>query len=169
MPTFEFVGQDGQTVYIRLAEGDGVPLYLQGWADGEAPSFVTSQPPNYPMVVMQLGGRWVLMAPGRESVLLNACPVVGFKVLNHSDRVEVLGRQLRFSAEEILVVRPDSPLIQERKACPICKNDFEVDQQVIFCPRCSLPHHHECWYYNGRCGSYPFCGYVVRQEATEAT
>ncbi len=35
--------------------------------------------------------------------------------------------------------------------CPVCGNDFNEDDDVVFCPECGTPHHRACWTKNGRC------------------
>ena len=35
--------------------------------------------------------------------------------------------------------------------CPVCGNDFNEDDDVVFCPECGTPHHRACWMENGKC------------------
>ena len=35
--------------------------------------------------------------------------------------------------------------------CPVCGNDFNEDDDVVFCPECGTPHHRSCWMENGKC------------------
>ncbi len=37
--------------------------------------------------------------------------------------------------------------------CPVCGNDFNEDDDVVFCPECGTPHHRECWMKNGSCSN----------------
>lgn len=36
--------------------------------------------------------------------------------------------------------------------CPVCCGD--LDQNLVYCARCSTPHHGECWQFTGRCAIY---------------
>lgn len=35
--------------------------------------------------------------------------------------------------------------------CPVCKNDFNEEDDVVVCPECGIPHHRECYIQNGKC------------------
>lgn len=35
--------------------------------------------------------------------------------------------------------------------CPVCSNDFNEDDDVVFCPECGTPHHRSCWAEKGKC------------------
>ncbi len=40
--------------------------------------------------------------------------------------------------------------------CPVCGNDFNDGDDVVFCPECGTPHHRECWKEIGRCVNQHF-------------
>ena len=35
--------------------------------------------------------------------------------------------------------------------CPVCSNDFNEDDDVVFCPECGTPHHRDCYINLGEC------------------
>ncbi len=35
--------------------------------------------------------------------------------------------------------------------CPVCKENFKDDDDVVVCPDCGAPHHRKCWFENGKC------------------
>lgn len=35
--------------------------------------------------------------------------------------------------------------------CPVCKNTFEKDSEIVVCPRCGTPHHRDCYDETGHC------------------
>lgn len=35
--------------------------------------------------------------------------------------------------------------------CPVCGEDFNEEDDVVFCPECGTPHHRSCWVKNGKC------------------
>ncbi len=37
--------------------------------------------------------------------------------------------------------------------CPVCKNQFTEDDDVVVCPECGTPHHRECYIQNGNCAN----------------
>ncbi len=52
------------------------------------------------------------------------------------------------------------------QSCTICGTGILSNEQVVFCPCCNLPYHHECWEENGGCGSYG-CDAAPEVEKTE--
>ena len=41
----------------------------------------------------------------------------------------------------------------ENYICPVCKEQFTEDSDVVVCPECGTPHHRSCWKQNGRCAN----------------
>lgn len=39
----------------------------------------------------------------------------------------------------------------KNKSCPVCKNEFTENDDVVYCPECGTPHHRECWNLIGHC------------------
>lgn len=37
--------------------------------------------------------------------------------------------------------------------CPICKEKFAADDDIVVCPECGTPHHRSCWQENGVCAN----------------
>ena len=37
--------------------------------------------------------------------------------------------------------------------CPVCKEVFCEDDDVVVCPECGTPHHRGCWFENGKCAN----------------
>jgi len=40
------------------------------------------------------------------------------------------------------------------KTCAICATPVSQGEQIVVCPFCMLPYHHECWKEVGGCGTY---------------
>lgn len=40
------------------------------------------------------------------------------------------------------------------KVCSFCKTPIEVDEEVVVCPACEVPHHKECWKENKGCTTF---------------
>lgn len=40
--------------------------------------------------------------------------------------------------------------------CPVCKETFTEDDDIVVCPECGTPHHRECYRENGKCGNVEF-------------
>lgn len=60
------------------------------------------------------------------------------------------------------------------KICPVCKQEFKEDEDIVFCPDCGTAHHRACWQQNNSCffheehkeGNYETTNEVVeRREA----
>lgn len=37
------------------------------------------------------------------------------------------------------------------KICPVCKQEFQENEDVVFCPDCGTAHHRACWQQNNSC------------------
>ncbi len=37
--------------------------------------------------------------------------------------------------------------------CPVCKKEFEQNDDIVVCPVCGTPHHRNCWNENGKCSN----------------
>ena len=37
--------------------------------------------------------------------------------------------------------------------CPVCKERFSAEDDIVVCPICGTPHHRECWAKEGRCAN----------------
>ena len=37
------------------------------------------------------------------------------------------------------------------KVCPVCSKKFEIDDDIVVCPKCGAPYHRECYSINGKC------------------
>lgn len=128
-------------------------------------SLMVQRPAEYLAAFMMTNSGWVLMSPpGHNAVSVNHVPVIGLKILNHGDRIEMAEVSLRFIAEVTETLEADSALIAEGKGCPWCQENFEAGDTVIHCPRCGLAHHAECWADGKKCGGHPFCGYYIYEE-----
>src|SRR5579862_9091732 len=49
--------------------------------------------------------------------------------------------------------------------CPICRTAGVTDP--VQCPHCHLPHHKDCWEYNGGCGTYGCPSAPAPQKLTD--
>ncbi len=38
--------------------------------------------------------------------------------------------------------------------CPVCKEKFSLEDDIVVCPICGTPHHRECYAKEGRCANY---------------
>lgn len=114
-------------------------------------------------------GNWVVMAPsGNGALSVNGLPAPSLKILDHGDVLEAAGLRMQLSTFSEVVLPPDSPLIQEGKACPVCLKHFAADDKVIFCPVCDLAHHADCFRFTEKCASNPFDGFIVPEEERES-
>lgn len=52
----------------------------------------------------------------------------------------------------VLGVAHDDPAPVRQAACPVCACPIEADP--VICPRCSTPHHADCWEYSGGCAIF---------------
>jgi hypothetical protein len=117
---------------------------------------------------LRVRGNWVVMAPsGNGPLSVNGIPAPSLKILDHGDVLEVSGLRLQLSTFSEVVLPPESPLIQEGKACPVCLKHFAADDKVTFCPVCDLAHHADCFRFTEKCASNPFCGFIVPEEERE--
>jgi Prokaryotic RING finger family 1 len=157
--------------------GDENPPRLQYLVHGAGgtPVVLTSDCPEHAeraaACLLLVADRWVVLAGAGDAALaVNHVEVVGFKVLDHGDTLELSGLRLRLSEERIEVLAAGARLIEQRRTCPVCQRELAAGDRVIYCPRCNLAHHTEgaahhddCWSFNGRCASSPFCGFHVRR------
>lgn len=44
------------------------------------------------------------------------------------------------------------------KTCPYCQTPIKPNVPVYVCDRCGIPHHQECWEYNGGCTTFGCAG-----------
>ncbi len=44
------------------------------------------------------------------------------------------------------------------KICPFCQSPIFKDEAVVYCNKCRMPYHQNCWQENGCCG-IPGCGH----------
>jgi hypothetical protein len=150
------------------------PLHFLVGAGGKPGAELTAtRPPGFLASMLLVADRWVVLAPpGDTALAVNRVAVVGFRVLEHGDVIELPGLRLRLSEEHAELLAAGSRLLEQQRACPVCQRDFAPGDRVIYCPRCHLPHHaggspqHEdCWSWSGKCASRPFCGYHPRGTA----
>jgi hypothetical protein len=144
-------------------------------AAGSSAELTTTRPDRFLASLLLVADRWVVLAaPGDEALAVNRVAVIGFKVLDHGDLIETSGLHLRLSEQRTEELAPGARLIQQRKACPVCQRELAPGDRVVYCPRCNLAHHtagssqhDDCWSWNGRCASSPFCGF--RPRGTEGS
>lgn len=43
------------------------------------------------------------------------------------------------------VIRENAMVLYENKKCPVCKEVFKEDDDIVTCPVCGTPHHRECY------------------------
>lgn len=55
-------------------------------------------------------------------------------------------------SEGIDFVAGGGPVVVQEAVCQVCGEDIVTD--MVFCRRCSTPHHLECWQYVGACAIY---------------
>jgi hypothetical protein len=125
-----------------------------------------TRPKHAAACLLPVADCWVLLATAEDETLtVNQLAVVGFKILEHGDTIQLPDLRLRLSEERIEVLTPEARLIQQKKACPVCQRDFAPGDRVLYCARCNLAHHtsgspqhDDCLSFNGKCASSPFCG-----------
>jgi hypothetical protein len=167
----EIEGGEGRTA-LPLPADEAPPRmrFLIGAAGERQAELTTERPQRFLASLLLVADRWVVLAPpGDDAPAVNHVAVVGFKVLDHGDVIELPGLLLHLSEERTELLAAGHRLIQQRKACPVCQREFAPGDRIFYCPRCDLPHHtagasqHEdCWSWNGKCASRPFCGFRQR-------
>ncbi|GHU64755.1 hypothetical protein AGMMS49983_11180 [Clostridia bacterium] len=55
-------------------------------------------------------------------------------------------------AENTQKIRKRNSVIE--KICPYCMTEIKVDEEVVLCSQCDMPHHRECWTENGGCTTF---------------
>lgn len=144
--------------YLEVAESNGMPKLREvEAADAE-------------LVLARTERHWVLLLPpGMTSVRIGRIPILGMKLLDHGDVLAMKGLQLAFQGERTELLSADAELIRQSRSCPVCREDFKEGDRVVYCPVCNLAHHYadaegheDCWNYNGRCASRPFCGHILK-------
>ena len=176
MPTLNLLVQDAISGQIQLPAGaadQGLHFLIPG--NGTPGVQIADRPQgDYLAALIMIGGRWIILTPHGDGVVqVNQAPIIGLKVLDHRDYILIGSLRLQFIAEVIEVLPGASPLVRDEHRCPGCKRRFQAGDQVIYCPRCELAHHYgagaghaDCWRELKRCGSRPWCGYLVPQETT---
>jgi Prokaryotic RING finger family 1 len=163
----EIEGGDGGSLGLPADETPPRLQYLfHSGAEGGA-QLTAARPNRFLASLLLVADRWVVLAPpSGEGLAVNRVAVIGFKALDHGDVVELAGLRLRLSEQRTEALVAGARLIEQRKACPVCQREFAPGDRVLYCPRCKLAHHtagsplHEdCWSWNGRCASRPFCGF----------
>ncbi|MEE0265825.1 MAG: RING finger protein [Acutalibacteraceae bacterium] len=48
----------------------------------------------------------------------------------------------------------------EEKICPFCKSKFELNDNIVICSQCDMPHHKECWVENQGCTTFGCLGTI---------
>ncbi len=163
MAILEIMTQKKVTRQIVLeAKEQNQMLYLNLNKDSKKIEVIQQRPEIFLAAMVPVNGRWVLMShPDDTSLYVNQVPVIELKLLDHNDSIAKDDILLHFIEESSEIIAESSVLIKEKKSCPICQQDFEIGDEVIFCPKCGQAHHLLCWEEFGRCGSYPPCGYII--------
>jgi hypothetical protein len=166
----ESAGDEGRTTLpLPGNEAPASLRFLVGAAAGPGAEITAVRPRHFLASLLLVAGRWVVLAPPCDAALaVNRAAVVGFKVLEHGDVIEVPGLRLRLSEEQTELLVAGARLLELGQSCRICQRAFAPGDRVLYCPVCKLAHHtvgspqHEdCLSWNGKCASRPFCGYYV--------
>lgn len=169
MAHLKMLGTERENRSLHLPAGEPTPQvqFLVFGVDGV--KFVVERAAGCIAAFLRVRGNWVVMAPtGNGSLSVNGLSAPSLKILDHGDVLEVAGLRLQLSTFSEVILPPESPLIQEGKACPVCLKNFATDDKVIFCPVCDLAHHVDCFRFTEKCASNPFCGFIVPEEERES-
>jgi len=130
---------------VRLPEGLGVATHHAVISHSELCGGVA--------VLVDLAGQ-------TAQTRINGRSVTQIKVLRHQDQILLGQVSLIFWEVDIQHVTAESPLTKQK--CPFCFGTFQVDEDVIACPKiqCQTPHHLHCWLRLPRCGR-DACGYPI--------
>lgn len=145
---------------IALPEG-GEMVFLA--VNGNGPTLAAQRSKDYLAALVRAGRHWIVLAAPHAEVAIDGFPVPSMKILDDQSILRVGGVQMRLCEGGEEVLGPDSPLIQQRKACPWCQRSFKADDVVFHCPQCRLAQHVPCIRRGKKCGSFPFCGYRLPQ------
>lgn len=52
------------------------------------------------------------------------------------------------------------------KICPYCKKKFTVNDCIVICSSCEMPHHKECWIANEGCTTFACQGTIQYPNAS---
>ena len=109
--------------------------------------------------------RWVLIAPMRSGIRVNARPVPGIRML--ADRDEILSAgagRIFFSTERPPCVEPFAGAADT--CCALCKLPIETGTPAVGCPNCGVFYHendkHRCWTRRSTC---LLCDYPTALDA----
>ena len=50
------------------------------------------------------------------------------------------------------------------KICPYCKTEFKVNDEIVVCSECEMPHHKDCWIDNQGCTTFGCDGTIKSPE-----
>ncbi len=154
---------------ISLPRGGEAVYLVAGGAPGSLEA-VAQRPKSYLAALLQAGGHWFVLAPpGGDGLTVDGVEVPSLKILDDQSVLAVRGLELRLAERVEEVLATGAPLVLQGKICPWCQRPFAAGDSVIYCPTstCRLAHHADCLRRGKRCGSYPFCGYILPQEGTE--
>ncbi len=162
MATLQVIVGGETTASLELPSGNRPQLRFL-WrdpADG-ALALLAKRPQTLLAAFQRDRRQWLVLSPPDASLTVNRRPVIGLKVLDHEDEVEVDDIRLRLVAMSREHLAGGASLIARNKACPVCLDHFAEGDEVAYCPNCELAHHEACLRGHGRCASYPFDGYTV--------
>lgn len=166
MAQLRIEGTGGVREFFLPADKGMVFLVVAG--EPRSVQILAQRPKNYLVALLRAGGHWLVLAPpGGSDLTIDGVEVPGLRILDDESILGVGGFELRLAerVEEVLVA--DAPLIGQAKSCPYCQRSFAEKDSVIYCPTCGLAHHASCLRRGKRCGSSPFCGYLLPAEDSQ--
>lgn len=48
------------------------------------------------------------------------------------------------------------------KICPYCRSEFTINDDIVICSECDMPHHKDCWIENQVCTTFGCLGTIQR-------
>jgi|SRR5579863_2376320 len=157
---------EGQTHSVDLTLEKDVSTYLSfeehhgGWSSSNE---VVQESPF--QIIRADNGFYALVPAKKQEVKVNDARIFGLRVLRNTDRIQVGEAELSFYEWVRQQITANSKLLNV--PCPFCSVPFNVDDQVILCPKCDTPLHDACWEtrrdVNEGC-VVPNCGFMVPQE-----
>lgn len=116
-------------------------------------------------IIRAENGFYALIVQRGKDVKVNDVPVFVLHILRDADRIQAEQEELQFYEWIRQKVVPDSQLLGS--SCLFCSIPFQVEDQVIYCPKCDTPMHDYCWVSREDVGEgciVPNCGYMPPEK-----
>jgi hypothetical protein len=89
---------------------------------------------------------WVILDYTGCHTFVNGVRVADCKLVRQGDTIRI-GQASAQLTEEIrkVTVNEGSVWLNPEKLCFYDQNRFEIEDEIVCCPECGVPYHHDCW------------------------